>query len=112
MPADHAVISIVKSTTRIQDLRLMTTWRLTRLLSAATMARFTTLTRASGMTEIHRFLTHPQTQFPQLHFLPASAQPLTPQTTQEHLLQTRRNIFRASTRWESKPIYQKIDSLA
>lgn len=88
MAADHAAKSIAKSTTRIQNLRTTTNWGLTRLLSAATMARFTTtVTRASGMTET----THPQSQSPQLHILPDSALPLAPQASQEHLLQTSRN---------------------
>lgn len=54
---------------------------------------------------------HPQTQFPQLPILPALALPPAPQASQEHLLQTSRSSYRASTRWESKTIYQ-TDSLA
>lgn len=112
MAADHAAKSIAKSTIRIQDLRTATNWGLTRLLSAATKATVTTtVTRASGMTEIHQFLTHAQSQLPQLHILPASAPPLAPQASQEHLLQTSRNSYHVSTRLESKTIYQ-TDSLA
>lgn len=54
---------------------------------------------------------HPQTQFLQLHILPALALPLAPQASQERLLQISRNSYRASTRWESRTIYQ-TDSLA
>lgn len=109
MAADHAAKSIAKSTTHIQDLRTTTNWGLTRLLSAATKARFTTtVTRASGMTEIHQFLTHPQSQLPQLHILPASALPLAPQAS---LLHTSSNSSHVSTLWESKKIYP-TDSLA
>lgn len=112
MAADHAANSIATSTARIQDLRTTTNWEITRLLSAATKASFTTtITRASEMTEIQQFLTHPQTQFPQLHILPASALPLALQASQEHLLQTSHNSYHASARWESKKIYQ-TDSLA
>lgn len=109
MAADHAAKSIATSTTHIQDLRTTTNWGLTRLLSVATKARFTTIViRASGMTEIHQFLTHPRTQFPQLHILPASALPLALQASQEHLLQTSRNSYHASTHWESKTIFQTV----